>query len=98
MPSLGFHFADKIAHFSYFFIGGVILATAFFYTFRLRDWFLILTVLLILSNIGRLDERHQAKTPGRSGNDLGDWIADFAGALIGSSTVAGFYAWRRRPK
>ena len=41
-----------------------------------------LTVALI-SVFGMLDEFHQLFTPGRSGGDVGDWIADTFGAFCG---------------
>ena len=34
--------------------------------------------------IGALDEFHQTFTPGRSGNDPFDWLADLSGGLLGA--------------
>ena len=48
-------------------------------------WVIFAIVVLIVGVlIGRLDEYHQSFTPGRSGNDNGDWLADILGAATGS--------------
>lgn len=80
---------DKIAHFGYFFGGGGLLAAWLGLRQRmkspdrpLRNVFFI--VLLAGCVIGRLDEYHQSFTPGRSGNDGGDWLADILGAATGA--------------
>ncbi|WP_411828187.1 VanZ family protein [Luteolibacter sp. AS25] len=76
---------DKIAHFGYFFGGGILLGTFMLLkkgpaaTFAMR----IIVPLVILAVIGALDEFHQTFTPGRSGNDLFDWCADVLGATTG---------------
>jgi len=44
-------------------------------------------VALVCSVIGRLDEYHQTFTPGRSGNDTGDWLADTLGGAAGAVFV-----------
>ena len=81
-------FFDKVCHFGYFFGGGGLLS-AYFYSRRPTPppWRqLILIVVLTLAAVGWIDEWHQTFTPGRSGNDPGDWLADvlggFAGALV----------------
>ncbi|MFT3991297.1 MAG: VanZ family protein [Luteolibacter sp.] len=79
-------FSDKIAHFGYFFGGGGIL-TAYFYRRNPKnpDWpHLLLRSVFILALIGILDEFHQTFTPGRSGNDVLDWLADVSGATCGA--------------
>ncbi len=76
---------DKLAHFSYFFGGGLLLAT--FSGLRFSDWShrrIFLSVLLLGCLIGRLDEYHQTFTPGRSGNDPWDWLADTIGIAAGA--------------
>ena len=81
------HF-DKVAHFIYFYMGGALLAMAS--GLRWRDFSrlgLFLSVVLICSLIGRLDEYHQGFVPGRNGNDMGDWLADTLGGLSGCATV-----------
>ena len=44
----------------------------------------LLVVTISLAAIGALDEWHQSWIPTRSGNDLGDWIADVLGSLTGA--------------
>lgn len=87
MPEGGFeipHF-DKILHFGYFFGGGIILTT---YLLLLKGTAAPIRVRVILpflffAVIGALDEYHQTFTPGRSGNDPYDWLADVLGAATG---------------
>lgn len=43
--------------------------------------------------VGIIDEYHQTFTPGRTGNDLGDWIADILGSIAGASYC--YYMWKR---
>ena len=51
---------------------------------RFRVFAIVTVVFMIL---GRLDEYHQSFTPGRSGNDMGDWVADILGASTGALLV-----------
>jgi VanZ family protein len=80
------HF-DKIAHFGYFFGGSGLLSA---WLFR-RDpaqpnwWKIIGTSVLVIALVGALDEFHQSFTPGRSGNDPGDWAADLLGGMAGAA-------------
>lgn len=81
---------DKVAHFGYFFIGGALLSTwglIRWPRFQKRRLALFLVVAAVTTVIGRLDEYHQSFTPGRSGNDTGDWIADIVGGIAGSIFV-----------
>lgn len=96
LPPVGpsFDHADKFKHLVYFTAGSFCLAR-----------FLILTrpnataLAITLSSIafalivGATDEYHQSLTPGRSGNDLGDLLADTAGGLLGA-----ILALRSRPR
>jgi VanZ family protein len=86
------HF-DKVVHFGYFFFGGGLLSA---WLFRLRpdqpDWKAILpTTILAIALIGGLDEYHQTFTPGRSGNDPYDWLADALGAVAGAFAFKHFH-------
>lgn len=77
---------DKIAHFGYFFGGGGLL-TGYLalrrpWTSRF-PWRVFLCVVLVGTVVGRLDEYHQTFTPGRTGNDNYDWLADILGTLVG---------------
>jgi VanZ family protein len=84
LPS--FKHIDKFQHFAYFFGGGLLL-TGYFFRRKPEhpDWRGILRrVVLIVALIGWLDEWHQTFTPGRSGNDPYDWLANLLGATAGA--------------
>lgn len=79
---------DKVQHFGYFFGGSGLLCAGLY---RCRpdrpNWkFIISTTIVVIALVGWLDEYHQTFTPGRSGNDPYDWLADFAGAIAGAFT------------
>lgn len=80
-------YADKVAHFGYFLGGGFLLAWSLQVYFSWRRGMVILVTLGVMAAVGAGDELHQLFTPNRSGADLGDWIADFLGSLVG---VLGF--------
>ena len=74
------HF-DKLEHFGYFLGGGFLLTG---WNFRRKPGLtfmetLILTTVFVIAAIGFIDEWHQCFTPGRSGGDPGDWLADLLG-------------------
>lgn len=76
---------DKLAHFLYFFVGGSLLAAHVGFKWaEINRWRLFLIVALVCCVMGRLDEYHQGFTPGRSGNDIGDWLADTLGGAAGA--------------
>ncbi len=86
---------DKLAHFGYFFGGSGMFCA---YLFRLKPdrpkWPVILAfTIVLLSSIGVLDEWHQSFTPGRSGNDPYDLMADVLGAVVGAFTFQRFHHW-----
>jgi VanZ family protein len=86
------HF-DKIAHFGFFF-GGTCLLCA--WLFRLNPekpkWKLIICIaVVVIGLVGWLDEYHQTFTIGRRGNDPSDWLADFAGAIVGALIFKKFH-------
>lgn len=83
----GFKGMDKVVHFSLFFAGAFLLAPALRHTVRYRWLAIILACAVALGLFGVADEFHQLFTSGRSGADLGDWTADFLGALSGAVTV-----------
>ncbi len=76
---------DKVMHFTYFAIGGLVLGTYAIFKSGVKSAPLlrVLLPILILAVIGALDEYHQSFTPGRSGNDPYDWLADLLGASFG---------------
>ena len=86
---------DKILHFLYFLIGAALLSVAL-YLRGLSSWCRNLSVVLItVAVIGALDEWHQSWIPGRSGNDLGDWIADLLGGVAGALITKSFHSLRK---
>lgn len=93
-PGPQFANQDKFYHALYFTIGGT-----FMYLFlRFRSpsasaLAISFAVIMFCSAAGAIDEFHQSFVPNRSGNDLGDWLADTAGGIIASFT--GLYAYRR---
>ncbi|MGJ8632461.1 MAG: VanZ family protein [Luteolibacter sp.] len=89
---------DKVLHFGYFFGGGIILATYFLLKKGTSAplAFRVLIPVLILAIIGALDEYHQTFTPGRSGNDPFDWLADVLGATTGILLANRFHPLLRK--
>ncbi len=83
---------DKLYHFLYFFAGGTTLSLFVGLKWPTIDTKRLFIICLVIGSIiGRLDEYHQSFTPGRSGNDTGDWLADTlgggAGALLGIKLI-----------
>ncbi|MEA3188864.1 MAG: hypothetical protein QOD99_2694 [Chthoniobacter sp.] len=74
---------DKICHSVAFATGAVLLTFAMRTSTRLSPLLLIPLVVSCISLFGAIDEWHQLSTPGRSGADVWDWLADTAGATLG---------------
>ena len=88
------HF-DKVAHFGFFFVGSGLLCACLF---RCRpektNWKTIIGCVIVATALtGCLDEYHQSFTPGRSGNDPYDWLADVLGAATGVFTFKKLHRW-----
>lgn len=81
---------DKVMHFLYFSGGGFCFALALLYARMPMKpaWLWTLWGALFGMMIGATDEYHQSFVPGRSGNDLGDLLADLSGGGAG-----GLLAW-----
>lgn len=85
LPSAAFLTWDKLNHFIAFAVGGWLTASAL----RLSRpqasvaGRIVLAIALVAA-FGALDEALQTFTPGRTGGDLYDWIADFLGAIAGA--------------
>jgi VanZ family protein len=82
---------DKLNHFMAFAVGGWLATCALRSGQPDSPKYLQLAVaVLLIATYGALDELHQLYTPGRSGADVYDWIADFlgggAGALLATFT------------
>ncbi|MFZ4681152.1 MAG: VanZ family protein [Terrimicrobiaceae bacterium] len=98
LPSISY--ADKVAHFVYFFVGGFLWAA---FLSRLIPWRgvkLIACTGALIALIGAVDEVHQLWTPNRSGCDVGDWLADSAGGVTGAFVFVCLHALagKRRPE
>ena len=95
IPDAAFLLGDKVSHVIAYTVGGWLAASAL----RLSRppstaaGAIALAVVLV-AGVGMADEMLQAATPGRTGADIYDWLADLVGALTGAllSTVG-----RRRP-
>ncbi|MEX1010297.1 MAG: VanZ family protein [Chthoniobacterales bacterium] len=85
LPSAAFLTWDKFNHFAAFAVGGWLAASAL-RTSRpdARAFSSITAAIVLVAAFGGFDELRQLLTPGRSGADLYDWIADFLGAITGS--------------
>jgi hypothetical protein len=94
---LPFFQADKVVHTGIFATGAFLLALAFYRTFGHSLLKTSILAFLAMVLIGMGDEFHQTYTPGRSGDDPGDLLADAVGALIGIS-CARFLHGRRSAK
>jgi len=100
-PEFGFlqiPHADKVAHFGWFFAGALALAAAIHCAWRPRARNLIIAVVVLMSAVGALDEYHQSFHEFRSGNDLGDWVADTLGATAGAVAFVWLRGRVRRKK
>ena len=91
-----FDHMDKAIHLVLFYIGGILLAVTLRKSYRLSPVFLILITVLVLSVYGMLDEWHQLLVEGRTGADVGDWLADTVGASLGALTTLMFRNYVRR--
>jgi VanZ family protein len=83
--------ADKVGHFGYFFIGGLLLASMLRSTLGWRGRKLFFSVLGAIALIGALDEIHQLYTRNRSGGDPADWATDCAGGALGALVIGWIY-------
>lgn len=85
LPSAAFLTWDKLNHFVAFAVGGWLAASAL----RAsrpdgRTLVTVATAIIFVAAFGAFDETIQLLTPGRTGSDFYDWIADFLGAVAGA--------------
>lgn len=80
------HF-DKVVHFSVYGLLGTLVCRAG--RGRAGAWW----ALAVVSAYGATDEWHQSFVPGRS-SELGDWIADTAGAALAIVLYRRWHAYR----
>ena len=85
LPEAAFMFWDKVNHFLAFTLGGWLAASALRAS-RPRSGVVgaLVGAVVLIGAFGALDEMLQTLTPGRSGADLSDWIADVLGAAAGA--------------
>lgn len=85
LPRAAFLVWDKFNHFAAFAIGGWLAAGAL-RTSRPDGSPAVAAVVavVLVAGFGAFDEFRQLSTPGRTGGDLHDWIADFLGASAGA--------------
>lgn len=85
LPRAAFMAWDKLNHFAAFAAGGWLAASAVRVSIPfLRAGTLLLAAALVVASFGAFDEMFQLLSPGRSGADLYDWIADLLGASFGA--------------
>lgn len=85
LPDVAFVFGDKFAHFIVYIVGGWFAASALRVSRpRAAVARQIVLAVIIVAVFGALDESLQTFTPGRTGGDIYDWIADFLGAGVGA--------------
>jgi VanZ family protein len=89
-----FEHIDKLEHTLYFTAGGL----CFLLGLRLAGFArktrnAIVVTALFCSLVGGLDEWHQTYTPGRSGGDVWDWVADTLGGFIGAYAALAAESW-----
>jgi VanZ family protein len=90
-------FQDKFEHVGYFTAGGLCFCFALLSRASgISAGRLAIMVILFCSIVGASDEFHQSFTPGRQGNDLGDWLADTVGGVIAAVTCRRAWAWLLR--
>lgn len=85
-PTVKVDHLDKLLHFGYFLGGGFLSAgwAALRYP-QSPPWKpIIAATIAALAVVGAIDEWHQLHTPGRSGGDPWDWLADTSGAAVGA--------------
>ena len=95
LPSVAY--ADKVAHFAYFLGGGFLLAWLVRGLVKWVSWRVALVTFALIAVVGAVDELHQTWTPGRSGGDRGDWLADVSGGLTGAWIFLIIYGLVTRP-
>ena len=86
LPEAAFLFWDKMNHFLAYAVGGW-LAAAALRASRPRTPVarVLLAAVLLIAAFGILDEAFQTLTPGRTGGDVDDWVADVLGAAAGAA-------------
>lgn len=86
LPDTALLFGDKFSHFVVYSLGGWLAASSLRVAHPsapvARQ---IVLAVVIVAVFGAIDESVQTFTPGRTGGDVFDWIADLVGAVAGAS-------------
>lgn len=88
---------DKGLHFIVFAAGGIPMALAWRWSTKWSLGKVLVVSTIALSLYGAADEYHQIVTPGRSGGDHLDWIADTLGGFAGSLATLYLHARTKGP-
>lgn len=93
-----FPLKDKLLHCMYFCGGACCLLLALYGRASLlpSGRTLLLCSFIFTATMGALDEYHQTFTPGRSGNDPWDWMADVSGGVLAAWIVGRLLVMLRR--
>ncbi|MGV3659044.1 MAG: VanZ family protein [Prosthecobacter sp.] len=85
---------DKLEHALYFAAGGACFLLSLRLAGLARSTLVaVILAVLFCALVGGLDEWHQTHTPGRSGGDVWDWLADTVGGFIGAYVAIGLQKW-----
>jgi VanZ family protein len=88
---------DKLEHAIFFSAGGMCFLLSLRLAGRARGMAIaILASVLFCAAVGGFDEWHQTHTPGRSGGDVWDWVADMCGGFLGAFQAMGAQKWLMR--
>ena len=85
LPDQAFLLWDKLSHALAYTVGGWLAASALRVSWPdvpVRR--ILLAAVVLIAAFGALDEAVQTFTPGRTGGDVGDWLADVVGAITGT--------------
>lgn len=87
---------DKVMHTGYFFGGAILLGLGILNCragakFSFKSFFFLVVGIILL--VGLIDEFHQSHTSGRSGNDIGDLVADVVGGALGAWVASLIHPW-----
>jgi VanZ family protein len=85
LPDAAFAFWDKLNHFAAFALGGWLAAAALRISRpQASSATSVILAAILVAVFGVVDEALQTLTPGRTGGDLDDWVADALGATAGA--------------
>ena len=89
---------DKAEHFIAFAAGAGNLALVLRWSTPWTPARVALVAIIAVASFGAVDEIHQLFTPGRSGGDPFDWLADTLGAAAGAGSTLLIHARRQHSR